>query len=130
MMSVWTCSSRWKRNAKPRGLAPCGSLSATVGIPAKSEKRSVTGVELRLRCDARVGVVASEESVNVPLSRMPFACAGLNPGWTPPLALSNTAMVSRLSAKSFSSVVSGMARSSVDNPPFYHQGHSPRRLMR
>jgi hypothetical protein len=84
-----------------------------LGIPAKSEKRTVTGVELRLRCGARVRNAASPEGVNVPLSSMPFACAGLNPGWTPPLASSNTSMVSRLMAKSFSSVVSGMARSSV-----------------
>ena len=50
------------------------------GIPAKSEKRTVTGVEFRCRCGARVSEAASDDGVNVPVSRMPFACAGLNPG--------------------------------------------------
>ena len=52
----------------------------TVGIPAKSERRTVTGVEARWMCGARVSEVASFEGVNVPVSRMPFAWAGRKPG--------------------------------------------------
>jgi hypothetical protein len=69
-----------KANRKAaRARTPCGSLSATVGIPAKSEKRTVTGVEFRCRCGARVSDPASADGINVPFSKMPFACAGLNP---------------------------------------------------
>ena len=67
-------------NRKAARPAPWGSLSATLGIPAKFEKRTVTGVEFRCRCGARVSEPASGEGVNTPVSRMPFACAGLNPG--------------------------------------------------
>ena len=59
--------------AMPRGLATCGSLSGTVGIPAKFENRTVTGVEPPWTCGARVSVAASGDGVNAPVSRMPFA---------------------------------------------------------
>jgi len=64
-------------------------LVEVVGIPAKFENRTVTGVEFCCRCGARVSEAASGDGVNTPVSRTPFACAGLNPGRTPPFALSN-----------------------------------------
>jgi hypothetical protein len=54
-------------------------LSGIAGIPAKSEKRTVTGVDARCTCGARVSDAASADGVNVPLRRIPFACAGRNP---------------------------------------------------
>jgi len=65
-----------------RKAARAGTLRVVVGNgrdPRKSEKRTVTGVEFRCKCGARVSDAASEEGVNVPVSRMPFACAGLKP---------------------------------------------------
>jgi hypothetical protein len=53
-----------KANRKAVRAAPCGSLSATVGIPAKSEKRTVTGVELRCRCGARVSEAAHADDAD------------------------------------------------------------------
>jgi hypothetical protein len=44
------------------------------------EKRTVTGVESRVMCGARVREAASGEGVKVPVSMMPFACAGRKPG--------------------------------------------------
>ena len=73
MMSVWTCSARWNRTAMPCGLAPIGSLSATLGIPADSENRTVTGVDGRAACGARVSFAASGEGVNVPEYITPLA---------------------------------------------------------
>ena len=43
-MSVWTCSARLNRRAKPRGLAS-GLLSGIMGKPVELEKRAVTGVD-------------------------------------------------------------------------------------
>ena len=54
MMSVWTWSARWNRVAIPCGLDPSGALSATVGMPAEAENRTVTGVEGREACGALV----------------------------------------------------------------------------
>jgi hypothetical protein len=65
-----------------RKAARGGTLRVVVcddRLPAKSEKRTVTGVEPRCTCGARVSEAASLDGVNVPLSRMPFACAGLTP---------------------------------------------------
>jgi len=62
--------------------ARAGTLRVVVGNgrdPGKSDRRTVTGVESRCRCGARVSDAASEDSANAPVSRMPFACAGLNP---------------------------------------------------
>jgi hypothetical protein len=44
--------------AQPRGLATRGWLSGTVGIPAKSAKRTAMGVKFRCVCGARVSEVA------------------------------------------------------------------------
>jgi hypothetical protein len=41
----------------PCGLAPIRSLSATLGIPADKEDRTVTGVDGRTACGARVSFV-------------------------------------------------------------------------
>ena len=78
-MSVWTWSARWKRTAIPCGLATCGSLSGAVGTPAASENRTVTGVDGRLACGARVKPAAAGPGVNVPAYIVPLACAGRNP---------------------------------------------------
>src|SRR5260370_14622691 len=101
-----------------------------VGIPAKFEKRTVTGVESRWRCGARVSEAASGEGVNPPVSSMPFACAGLNPGWIPPSTLSKASMISWLSDNSFSSAVRGMAWLSIQRShqsPLYRQNPTPDR---
>jgi hypothetical protein len=73
MMSVWTWSARWNRTAIACGLAPAGSLSATVGTPADSENRTVTGVDGLVACGARVSLTAPGEGVNVPEYIMPLA---------------------------------------------------------
>ena len=44
-MSVWTCSARLNRIARPRGLAS-GALSGNAGSPVELEKRAVTGVDV------------------------------------------------------------------------------------
>ena len=69
--------------AIPLGLAMLGSLSATVGNPAESEKRTVTGVEFRVAWGARVSEAALDPGVNVPVHRIPFAWAGRYPGCKP-----------------------------------------------
>src|SRR4051812_11216091 len=67
----------------PRGLAACGSLSATAGSPVESENRTTTGTDGRVACGARVSPAASGDGTNVPEQNVPFAWAGRNPGWTP-----------------------------------------------
>ena len=57
----------------PCGLAPVGLLSATPGMPADAENRTVTGVEGRAACGARVSFAASSEGVNVPEHITPLA---------------------------------------------------------
>jgi hypothetical protein len=60
-------------NRKP---AWAGALRVVIGNgrnPAKSEKRTVTGVESRCRCGARVSETTSDDGVNMPVSKMPFA---------------------------------------------------------
>src|SRR5579871_5049159 len=71
----------------PLGLE-FGSLSGIVGSPVASEKRTVTGVDARVACGARVSVAASAEGANVPSHMSPLAWAGRKPGWTP-CSLSN-----------------------------------------
>jgi hypothetical protein len=67
-----------------RKAARAGTLRVVIGNGRNSRKirepRTATGVEFRCRCGARVSEAASDEGVNVPVSRMPFACAGLTPG--------------------------------------------------
>jgi hypothetical protein len=57
----------------PCGLAPLGSLSATLGMPADAENRTVIGVDGRAACGARVSCAASREGVNVPEYITPLA---------------------------------------------------------
>jgi len=57
----------------PRGLARSGSLSATFGRPAESEYRTVTRVDGRFACGARVNPAASGDGVNVPVHMSPLA---------------------------------------------------------
>ena len=58
----------------PRGLAPSGSLSATVGTPAESENRTMTGVDGRANAAPRVKVFARVfDGVNVPEHISPLA---------------------------------------------------------
>jgi hypothetical protein len=67
-------------NRKP---SRAGTLRVVVGNgrnSCKIREAAVTGVEFRCRCGARVSEAASDEGVNTPVSRIPFACAGLNPG--------------------------------------------------
>src|ERR1700735_898220 len=71
-ISVWTRSARWKRIAQPRGSA-LGSLSGITGIPVELEKRTVAGVDGRLKCGALLSVAASAVGVKVPCSMIPFA---------------------------------------------------------
>ena len=72
----------------------------TVGIPAKSEKRTLTVVEARFRCGARVRFLAPARGVKVPDNMMPLACAGRNPACTPPLTASKASRTSRQTASS------------------------------
>lgn len=67
-------SGRLNRTAKPLGLALV-SLSGIVGIPVESEKRPVTGVDGAFKWGAEDREAASGVGLNVPLSRMPLACA-------------------------------------------------------
>lgn len=65
IMSVWERrplgrSGRWKRRARPRGLA-VGSVSAMDGMPVDEEKRAVMGVDAEVKC----GALESEEAVGV-----------------------------------------------------------------
>src|SRR5689334_25003667 len=53
------------------------------GMPAKSESLTLTGVDARWRCGALVSELPPADGVNVPLSRMPFACAGRKLGCDP-----------------------------------------------
>ena len=76
MMSVCACSPRWKRMAIPRGPDRAGSLSGMVGRPVESENRTVTGVDGRFACGARVSFAASGDGVNVPEHISPLAWAG------------------------------------------------------
>ena len=57
----------------PCGLAPIGSLSATLGIPADLENRTVTGVDGLAACGARVNFATSGDGVNVPQYIKPLA---------------------------------------------------------
>jgi len=59
-------------NAIPRGVANA-SASAIVGIPAKSENRTVTGTDPPLKCAALLSDFADAAGVNVPSRTIPFA---------------------------------------------------------
>src|SRR6516162_6683046 len=96
----------------PCGLAPIGSLSAAVGIPADSENRTVTGVDGRAACGARVRFAASGEGVNVPEYITALACTGRNPGWIPPDNLSRVARRSGMSVDDM-----------TESPDRVHCGH-------
>ena len=71
-MSVWTCSARLKRIARPRGLASA-ALSGIIGRPVELEKRAVTGVDGRETCGALVRDKASGAAVKEPVSISPLA---------------------------------------------------------
>src|ERR1700757_2397026 len=105
-MSVCTCSARWNRMARPRGLA-LGSLSGMSGTPVELENRAVTGVEARVMCGALVSDTASGSGVKVPESMVPLACAARKPGCNPK-SVSNCLSKSWLRASSFSSVGNGI----------------------
>ncbi len=66
--------------AMPRGPDRAGSLSGMVGTPVASEYRTVTGVDGRLACGARVSFAASGEGRNTPEHMSPLAWAGRKPG--------------------------------------------------
>lgn len=70
--SVCLCSPKMKRMAMPRG-SPFGSVSGSFGRPVEDEKRTVTGVEVLLKCGATDREDASLVGVKVPLSRIPRA---------------------------------------------------------
>src|SRR4029079_14214657 len=53
------------------------------GKPVELEKRTVTGVDDRRACGARVNVAASDDGVNIPAHIIPFACAGRKPECSP-----------------------------------------------
>src|SRR5262249_28295571 len=59
--------------AMPRGLASL-SVSGTVGTPAKSEKRTVTGTGVDCMWGALVRLAAALLGVNVPVNTTPLAC--------------------------------------------------------
>jgi hypothetical protein len=59
----------------PRGLASL-ALSGIWGSPVEFENRTVTGVELWLKCVALLKEDASGVGVKVPLMRIPLAWAG------------------------------------------------------
>lgn len=58
--------------AMPRGL-DVGSVSGIEGRPVEEEKRTVMGVEGRLKCGALEREAAWEVGANVPVRRWPFA---------------------------------------------------------
>ena len=81
MMSVWrrlpsADLGRLKRRAMPRGEA-LGSVSGITGMPVDSEKRTVKGVEGKVKCGAVDKVEASGVGVKVPVRRTPLAWAGV-----------------------------------------------------
>ena len=67
-------SGRWKRIARPRGLA-LPSVSGMLGRPVDEEKRSVMGVEGVVKCGALERVEAVGVGMKVPVRRWPFAWA-------------------------------------------------------
>ena len=91
---------------RPRGSA-LGSLSGIAGIPVELEKRTVTGVDVRLKCGARLSDAASRVGVNLPVSMMPLAWAGRKPGCSPK-RVSNAWIRSLLSLRIFSSAGRGI----------------------
>ena len=89
----------------PRGLA-LASLSGMLGSPVLLEKRTKTGNCLEKWSDFVI-VLAASVGVNVPLSNVPLAWAGLKPGCSPNI-LSNTAINSLASALTLASSGSGI----------------------
>jgi ankyrin repeat protein len=85
-------------------------VSLLRAAPAKN--RTVTGVEAREICGARVRAAAPEAGVNLPVGRRPFACAGRKPGWRPKMVW-NCPIESLASWTSFSSFGSGISHSSL-----------------
>lgn len=54
-------------------------------MPVEFEKRTITGVELLLKCGPELREPASAVGVNVPLTRIPLACAMIRVNWCPNL---------------------------------------------
>lgn len=68
-------SGRWKRIARPRGLA-LPSVSGMLGRPVEEEKRRVMGVvEGWVKCGALERVEAVGVGVKTPVRRWPLAWA-------------------------------------------------------